>query len=183
MIQHYQKLHSDSDLVRTKEDLLLYIPDELENELVIDVKNNFNAGIEACGQFSNNSDTIGKVSLAMEYRRVMCKNNGHNRCSLEKQAHCELQPTIEECKFLLSKIYYFAKDQKFSEIQHYHAQDHQEPYYQDQIEQMVVSPETYYYQEQRTKKVGSQMINFQRNSKIFFMRNKYKYKQKLKVIW
>ena len=87
MIQHYQKLHSDSDLVRTKEDLLLYIPDELENELVIDVKNNFNAGIEACGQFSKNSDTIGKVSLAMEYRRVMCKNNGHNRCSLEKQAH------------------------------------------------------------------------------------------------
>ena len=113
---------------------------------------------------------------------VMCKNNGHNRCSLEKQAHCELQPTIEECKFLLSKIYYFAKDQKFSEIQHYLAQDHQEPYYQDQIEQMVVSPETYYYQEQRTKKVGSQMINIQRNSKIFFMRKKYKYKQKLKVI-
>ena len=72
MIQHYQKLHSDSDLVRTKEDLLLYIPDELENELVIDVKNNFNAGIEVCGQFSNNSDTIGKVSLAMEYRRVLC---------------------------------------------------------------------------------------------------------------
>ena len=68
MIQHYQKLHSDSDLVRTKEDLLLYIPDELENELVIDVKNNFDAGIEACGQFSKNSDTIGKVSLAMEYR-------------------------------------------------------------------------------------------------------------------
>ena len=89
--------------------------------------------------------------MAMEYRRVMCKNNGHNRCSLEKQAHCELQPTVQECEFLLSKIYYLAKDQKLSEFeqsQHYQAQDHQEPYDQDQIEEMVVSPETYCYQEQ-----------------------------------
>ena len=62
---------------------------------------------------------------------------------------------MQECEFLLSKIYYFAQDQKLSEFeqsQHYQAQDHQEPYDQDQIEEMVVSPETYCYQEQNPVK-------------------------------
>ena len=52
MIQHYQKDHSNSNLERTKEDLLLYIFVQTENDLVMSVKNNFDASIEACDKFS-----------------------------------------------------------------------------------------------------------------------------------
>ena len=146
MIQHYQKDHSNSNLERTKEDLLLYIFVQTENDLVMSVKNNFDASIEACDKFSKDVQTIEKVLKEMKFRRVLCKNNAHNRCSMEKQAHCEIEPTMEECKFLLSKIFYFAQDQKLSEFEQ---TQNQEPNDQDQIEDMFVSPEvTYDHQEQ-----------------------------------
>ena len=76
MVQHYAKEHKDSDLERTKEDLLLYSSDELEEHYRNDVKVNWKTGMESCEKFSNdnvNIETIGKEIL---FRREMCKNMG-----------------------------------------------------------------------------------------------------------
>ena len=53
MVQHYAKEHKDSDLERTKEDLLLYSSDELEEHYRNDVKVNWKTGMESCENFSN----------------------------------------------------------------------------------------------------------------------------------
>ena len=141
MVQHYAKEHKDSDLERTKEDLLLYSSDELEEHYRNDVKVNWKTGMESCENFSNdnvNIETIGKEIL---FRREMCKNMGHNRCTMEKKAHCEKEPTFYECRLLLRKLFFFAHDQKLNEkeSQNWYGL-YQGANYEDQIE-VEKSPE------------------------------------------